>query len=168
MMGRPHLSSQSGSTPHDRSHNLPHHRTRLTPGHRPATLPRGPTGARHCVHRPNTTSAPLIQSRPANPAPSITRCPRLNGLCQTAAPQSNRHSARHRLASTSRGFLVCGRCCQVVSAVCRAFFSFFCSTAPQAFFRARLLPNSSSAKSRLREKSQGRPYHPRCAPSLLP
>src|SRR5262245_54840057 len=30
-IGRPHLSSQSGSTPHDRSHNLPHHRTRLTP-----------------------------------------------------------------------------------------------------------------------------------------
>lgn len=32
----------------------------------------------------------------ANPAPSITRSPRLTGLCQTAAPHPNRHSAPRR------------------------------------------------------------------------
>jgi hypothetical protein len=56
------------------------------------------------MHPPNTAIASIIQRRSTNPPP-ITRSPRRNRLCPTAAPRSNRHSARRRLTSTSRGFL---------------------------------------------------------------
>jgi Transposase zinc-binding domain/Putative transposase len=93
--------------------------------------------ARHRIpgsaRRRNTATAPLIQCRSPDLAPTTTSSRRLNGFRLPATPRSNRHSARHRLTSTSRGFLVWGFCCQVVSTV--SCVSFFCSTAPQAFFR---------------------------------
>jgi hypothetical protein len=55
-------------------------------------------------YHPNTASAPLFQTRSADPASAITRSLRIDGCCLTAVPRSNRNSARHRPTSTSRGF----------------------------------------------------------------
>jgi hypothetical protein len=85
---RPTVSSQSGSTPHDREHNLPHHRARFalvfdrqrcrTARELPSTACDAPDITKHRVR--DTLSNPIIR------ASAITGSPRIDGDCLPAVP----------------------------------------------------------------------------------
>ena len=74
-IGRPRLSSQSGSTPHERGRHIPHpHRqARFLAGHNPATATLGRTATRHRFPQRNLPRKPSSSRAQASPRPTSAR-----------------------------------------------------------------------------------------------